>query len=43
LRHLQWVGKENSTEKIYDSEPDVGLGTRLQLLLMFPFVSEGLL
>jgi putative cardiolipin synthase len=40
---LQWVGTENGVEKIRDTEPDVDLGTRLQLLLLFSFISESLL
>lgn len=40
---LQWVSTDNGAEKIYNHEPEVGLGTRLQLLLFFPFISEGLL
>jgi len=40
---VQWIGVENGVEKVYDSEPGVGWGTRLQLLLLFPFVSESLL
>ncbi len=40
---LQWVGTTNGVEAVHDVEPDVGLGTRLQLRLLFPFVSEDLL
>ncbi|WP_394780491.1 phosphatidylserine/phosphatidylglycerophosphate/cardiolipin synthase family protein [Undibacterium sp.] len=40
---LRWVAIENGKEKIYDDDPGVDLGTRLQLLLLFPFVSESLL
>lgn len=40
---LQWVGNENGVQKVYDSEPDVDIQTRLQLFLLFPFVSESLL
>ncbi|WP_418125149.1 phospholipase D family protein [Variovorax sp. 160MFSha2.1] len=40
---LQWISTGNGTEEIHDHEPEVGLGTRLQLLFFFPFVSEGLL
>ena len=40
---LQWVGTTNGVETVHDEEPDVGLGTRLQLRLLFPFVSEDLL
>ncbi|HZT54642.1 MAG TPA: phospholipase D family protein [Burkholderiaceae bacterium] len=41
--HLQWVGIENGAEKVWDSEPGVDFATRLQLLLLFPFISESLL
>ncbi|MES2070611.1 MAG: phospholipase D family protein [Pseudomonadota bacterium] len=41
--HLQWIATKNGVEKIYNSEPEVGFGTRLQLLLFFPFISESLL
>jgi len=41
--HLQWVGMENGVEKVYDSEPGVDFATKLQLLLVFPFISESLL
>ena len=41
--HLQWVGIENGVEKVYDSEPGVDFATKLQLLLVFPFISESLL
>ena len=41
--HVQWVGSENGVERVYDDEPNVSFGTRLQLLLLFPFVKEGLL
>ncbi|MES2105981.1 MAG: phospholipase D family protein [Pseudomonadota bacterium] len=41
--HLQWVATANGVEKVYDSEPDVDFGTRLQLWLLFPFISESLL
>ncbi|MEJ8850951.1 phospholipase D family protein [Variovorax rhizosphaerae] len=40
---VQWIGVENGVEKVFDKEPGVGWGTRLQLLLLFPFVSESLL
>ncbi|MEJ8821260.1 phospholipase D family protein [Variovorax humicola] len=40
---VQWIGVENGVEKVYDSEPGVSVGTRLQLLLLFPFISESLL
>ncbi len=41
--HLQWVASHDGTEKTYDSEPDVDFATRLQLFLIFPFISESLL
>lgn len=41
--HLQWVGSENGAEQVLDREPDVDFATRLQLWLVFPFVSESLL
>jgi putative cardiolipin synthase len=41
--HVQWVGSVGGVEKVYDSDPEVDLGTRLQLMLLFPFVSESLL
>ena len=41
--HLQWVGIENGVEKVWDSEPGVDFATKLQLLLVFPFISESLL
>jgi hypothetical protein len=37
---LEWVGTVDGVEKVYDSDPGVSFGTRLQLLLLFPFVSE---
>ncbi len=41
---LQWVGSgANGVETVYDSEPNVDFGTRLQLWLVFPFISESLL
>ncbi|MEJ8853167.1 phospholipase D family protein [Variovorax robiniae] len=40
---VQWIGVVNGVERVYDSEPGVDWGTRLQLLLLFPFVSESLL
>ena len=42
-KHVQWVSTFNGTETVLDDEPDVSLGTRLQLLLLSPFVSESLL
>lgn len=40
---LQWVGTAGGVQTVHDDEPEVGLGTRLQLRLLFPFVSEDLL
>jgi putative cardiolipin synthase len=40
---LQWVAVENGTEVVYDSEPEVGLGTRLEIFFLAPFISQGLL
>ena len=40
---LQWVATENGIERVYDSEPEVDLATRLKVLLLFPFISESLL
>ena len=40
---LEWVGQERGADKVWDHEPDVDLRTRLQLWLVFPFVSESLL
>ena len=40
---LQWVEVEGGVETVHDHEPDAGWATRLKLLLLFPFVSEGLL
>ncbi|MDB5826209.1 MAG: hypothetical protein JWQ73_429 [Variovorax sp.] len=41
--HLQWVGTVNGAEKVYETDPEVDFGTRLQLWLLFPFISESLL
>jgi putative cardiolipin synthase len=40
---LEWVANDHGVEKVYDSEPGVDFATRLQILLLFPFVSESLL
>jgi putative cardiolipin synthase len=42
-RHVQWLSTFNGTETVLDDEPGVSLGTRLQLLLLSPLVSESLL
>jgi putative cardiolipin synthase len=41
--HIEWVGIEDGAEKVYDTDPGVDFGTKLQLWLLFPFVSESLL
>jgi hypothetical protein len=33
----------NGAETVYESDPGVDFGTRLQLWLLFPFISESLL
>jgi len=40
---VQWLGTEDGKETVYDKEPGVGLGTRLEIWLLSPFVSENLL
>ena len=40
---LQWVGSEKGVTQVYGSEPNVDFGTKLQLWLVFPFISESLL
>ena len=40
---VEWTAMVNGAEKTYDSEPEVDFATKLQLLLLFPFVSESLL
>ena len=40
---LQWVARENGAEVVYDSEPEVGLGTRLEIFFLAPFISQSLL
>ncbi len=42
-KDLQWVAVENGTEVVYDSEPEVGLGTRLEIFFLAPFISQSLL
>ncbi len=41
--HIEWVGTVDGAEKVYDADPGVSFGTRLQLWLLFPFIREGLL
>ncbi len=40
---LEWVGAVDGVDTVYDSDPNVDWGTKLQLWLFFPFVSESLL
>ena len=40
---VQWVDDQPDGEKVYDSEPEIGWGTRLEVWFLSPFVSEGLL
>jgi len=40
---VQWVGSEDGKETVYDDDPGVGLGTRFEIWLLSPFVSESLL
>lgn len=40
---LQWVAIENGSETVYDSEPEIGLGTRLEIFFLAPFISQSLL
>ena len=40
---LQWVAVENGADVVYDSEPEVGLGTRLEIFFLAPFISQSLL
>lgn len=41
--HVQWISINKGVETVYDSEPGVDFGTRLKLLLLFPFIAESLL
>ncbi len=41
--NVQWVDDQPDGEKVYDSEPEITWGTRLEVWLLSPFVSEGLL
>lgn len=40
---VQWVGSEDDKETVYEDEPGVGIGTRLEVWLLSPFISESLL
>ena len=42
-QHVQWVGRFDGVLTVLDHEPDVGWGTRLQLWLLTPLISENLL
>ena len=39
----EWVATKDGVEKVYDSDPEVDLATRLKVMLLFPFISESLL
>jgi putative cardiolipin synthase len=41
--HVQWIGVEDGKEVIYDDEPGERFGTRLEIRLLSPFISESLL
>ena len=41
--HVQWIGVEDGKEVIYDDEPGESFGTRLEIRLLSPFISESLL
>ena len=41
--HVQWIVSGPDGEEIFDSEPEVDEWTKLKLLLLSPFVDEGLL
>ena len=40
---IQWFSMDKGPETAHESDPDVNLLTRIQTLLLSPFVSEGLL
>lgn len=40
---VNWVGSEDGKETIYEDEPGVDLGTRIEVWLFSPFISEGLM
>jgi putative cardiolipin synthase len=40
---VQWVDDQPGGEEVFDSEPEISWSTRLQVWLLSPFVSEGLL
>ncbi len=41
--HVQWIGSEDGKETVYDDEPGVDLGTKLEIWFLSPFISESLL
>jgi putative cardiolipin synthase len=41
--HVQWIGADDGKETVYDDDPGVDLGTRLQVWFLSPFISESLL
>lgn len=40
---VQWVDSEDGQDTVYDDEPEVGLGTRIEVFLLSPFIGEDLL
>ncbi|MBV8633248.1 MAG: phospholipase D family protein [Burkholderiaceae bacterium] len=42
-KHVQWVGSEDDKEVVYDDEPGEDLGTKIEVWLLSPFISESLL
>jgi putative cardiolipin synthase len=40
---VEWISDVEGTETVYDSDPEVDLVTRLEVLLLSPFVAESLL
>ncbi len=41
--HVEWVGTEDGKEKVYDDEPGVDFGTKFEIWLLSPLISEKLL
>jgi cardiolipin synthase C len=42
-RDVQWVDDEPDGEKVYDTEPEIGIATLLEVWLFSPFIKEDLL
>jgi len=42
-RDVQWVDDEPDGEKVYESEPEIGISTLLEVWLFSPFIGEDLL